>query len=191
MKLRPWGPKSHCDRMRMWSAPSSRRARSDASLLLPYAERGRGWIVLVVGPADPAVEDVIRSVGHHENAALPARPGDVPGSFPVERRRRALLFLGAVDRGVGGAVDDGGRAELRHDPFDDGGTGDVALLRVRRKEIPGAVEGGADFPAEEPPAPRHEDPPPRARRGGRHPMRPVHARYLPTDPIPLSVNPSL
>ena len=96
------------------SGSASRTARSPASLLLPVDPERRHRVVLAVGAALGAVEHVIGRDVDQRNAGLGAGGGEIGRAGAVAGPGRLGLALGAVDRGVGGGVDDDVGPLARH-----------------------------------------------------------------------------
>jgi len=65
---------------------------------------------------------------HERRATLVGRRGEVGDALLVDRRRSRPLALGAVDVGVGGAVEDVGEALAPGEGRDRGGVGDIDLV---------------------------------------------------------------
>ena len=111
----------------------------------------RGLIGLDVGGSLGAVEDVVAGDVDDGGVDRGGRRGDVAGAGAVDGERLLLRFLGAVDVGPGGAVDDDVGALQVELLIDGVGVDDVQLGVAEADHVMPGVPGGEHHVAAEHP----------------------------------------
>ena len=106
-------------------------------LRAPVCAERAGGIVFAPGPVAAAIEDIVGRNMQEGQAALCRRGGHGAGRVAVDARRQVFFFLGLVDGGIGGGVDNRVRGMGRNDRGAGVRVRQIGGLTIKRDDLMG------------------------------------------------------